>query len=292
MSKIIIKEYLKKSIEYLKSQNIDSAIIDAEILVCFCLKKEKSWLYANFNHKLSQTQIKSLDRLIKKRSNNIPIAQITKNKEFYKLDYFINKNVLTPRPETELIVDEVLNITKKIKVDEIIDIGVGSGAIIITLAKNISNKNINFIGTDISDKALYVARKNVARHKINKKINFLKGNLLEPIINRHKLQDTSYNLIITANLPYLTPKQFKEEKSIQSEPKIALVSGQDGLKDYRVFFKQLKKIALKNKVTTIIEFDPAQTKRLKGLIIDNFKEAKIQTKKDLCGLNRIMIINN
>jgi release factor glutamine methyltransferase len=289
MPELSIKEYLKKSINFLESKNIDSANLDAEVLVCYYFKKNKTWIYSNFDYKLSQANQKAIDKLINKRSKNIPVAQITKNKEFYKLNFFINENVLTPRPETELIIDEVLNTTKKRKVDKIIDIGVGSGTIIITLAKNIPDKNIKFIGTEVSNKALYVAQKNAIRHKVNKKIKFIKGDLLNPII---KLKTSNKELIITANLPYLTPKQFKDEKSIQSEPKIALVSGQDGLKDYRVFFKQLKKITPKHNVTAIIEFGPSQTKKLKKIIKTNFPKSKIQTKKDLCGLDRIMIIDN
>ncbi|MBT4277495.1 peptide chain release factor N(5)-glutamine methyltransferase [Candidatus Falkowbacteria bacterium] len=288
MFKISIKEYLKKSIDFLESQNIKNAGLDAEILLCYFLKKDKSWLYSNFNYKLNQNQQKTIDKLIKQRSKNIPVAQITKEKEFYKLKFFVNKNILVPRPETELIVEEAIHVIRSTQHATLIDIGTGSGAVIIALAKNIQNSE--FFASDISEKALYVARKNARLHKVNKKIKFLKGNLLEPIIKNKKLANKARSYVITANLPYLTPTQFKEEKSIQAEPKKALISGNDGLKDYRKFFKQLKKLTNHSQATIIIEFDPSQTNKLKKIIKQNFPKAKTQTKKDLSGLNRVMVI--
>lgn len=290
-----IQEIFKKSVGLLKSENINNAELDAEILICFYLKKDKAWLYSNLLHKLSGAEQASINKAIIQRMNNIPISYITKNKEFYKLNFHINKNVLIPRPETEMIVNEVIKITQKNKnKTNIVDIGVGSGAIIVSIAKNIKKKNVGFLGIDISKKALYVSRKNAAMHQVDKKINFIYGKTLNPLLKKYRLKKlNNSSLIITANLPYLTSKQVKNEKSIQYEPKIALISGKDGLNDYRLFFNQLKQLASKiknEKTTIIIEFDPSQTKKLLKIIKLNLPKAVVKTKKDLCGLDRIMII--
>ena len=240
-----IKFYRKDILEKLRLNKIKTPELDFEVLICYALNKSKEWMYTNPDYKLSKKEDRRLNRLVLKRIDNTPVAYLVKNKEFYGLNFFVNKNVLIPRPETEIIIDEAIKTGKKYKgKTTIIDVGTGSGAIIVSIAKNVSKKNISFFGTDISRRTLYVSSKNAKRHKVNKKISFINGDLLNPFLKQVKVKKIKgSNLIITANLPYLTPSQVKNEKSIQYEPKIALISGQDGLKDYRVFFKQSRRFS-------------------------------------------------
>lgn len=287
MSKSNIRQYTLEKIKELKNKNIPNPNLDVDILICYVLKKDKTWLYSNFNYELSKNEEKAIDGYINKRAKHIPIAYILGFKEFYKLKFFVSKDTLIPRSETEMIVDEVIDRLNPETTTTIIDIGSGSGAIIISLAYNIKSPKVKFMSTDISAKALAMALKNAKLHKVNSKIKFKKGNLLEPIT---KKLPKSEELIITANLPYLTPEQLKEI-SIKYEPKVALVAGSDGLKYYKIFFKQAKELQNKySKITIIIEFDHSQTKKLEELISSNLPSAKTTTKKDLCGLDRIMII--
>lgn len=290
MLKSQLKQLLNNITVKLKKHKIENPELEAEILLSFVLKKSREFILTHLEYKSTYYERKKLNKIIKERLKNKPIAYIIGKKEFYKLDFYVNKNVLIPRPETENIVYEALNIIKtfKNKNIKIIDIGTGSGAIIIAIAKNARNNN--FFATDISRNALNVARKNAKKHKLDKKIKFLIGDLLKPIIkNLKNLKAPNNHTIITANLPYLTKQEFQKEKSIQSEPKTALISGKTGLKHYEQFFKQLKHF---QNFSVLIEFNPWQTKKIIKIIKQNIPKAKIEIKKDLQGLDRIMIINN
>lgn len=279
---------------------------ETEILMAFLLGKEKEFILTHPEFFISPNVYKKFKELEKKRLAGWSIAVLIGHKEFYGLDFHVDKNVLVPRPETEMMVDEILSITKKSKNNLIcIDLGTGSGAIIISAASEIKKisqakyRKTIFQAIDISLPALKVAKINAALNKQDKKIKFLKGNLLEPLISKDDFNDLlSHELIIAANLPYLTPNQVNTSPSIKKEPKVALVAGSDGLKYYRELFKQIKEIknifdfdSDPNKPITILcEIDPSQAKAIKVLIKKYFSSAKIEIKKDLASRNRLVII--
>ncbi len=275
-----INKALERGSKMLKDKNINSAHLDAELLLSFVLKKTKEFFYSHPNYKLTWWQKKRFQQLIKKRSKNYPIAYILGYKEFYGLKFLVNKNVLVPRPETELLVETARRVvsTDPTSQDQIAEIGTGSACIAISLAKNNFS---NIIATDISNKALKIAKKNSELHQTKDKVKFLKGDLLKPLQNK-KID------ILIANLPYLSAK-YKQEKSIKFEPQTALYAGPDGLDKYRKLFEQISK--LKNKPSYIlIELNPEQVNSLFKYIKRLFPLAKIETKKDLNNLERVMII--
>ena len=230
-----IQQALVSGTEKLKSAKIISASLDAEILLSWTLNKPKSYLFTYPEKKLTQAQLAKFEKYISRRSKNEHVAYLTSHKEFYGLDFLVNKNVLIPRPETELLVEEVLK-NKKIK--RLADIGTGSGCIAIALAKN--NPELKIYAADISAKALIIARKNAKKYKL-KNIIFKKGNLLEPIKNI-KLD------AVVANLPYLSKKIYKKNyHNLKFEPKNAMLAGKDGLDYYRKLFEQIKKLKYKPK---------------------------------------------
>ncbi len=274
-------------------------LLDLELIISRVIKKPREFVIIHPEHKIIKNYGLRITDYIKRRINGEPIAYIFGEKEFYGLNFKVNKNTLVPRPETELLIELAIeyirNPKSEIRNPIIIDVGTGSGCIIITLAKILNSKcqipNSKFIATDISVPALRTARQNAKLHKVDKKIKFLQGNLLEPIINSTscKLKDTSY--IILANLPYLAPSQIKNSPSIQREPKLALSAGQDGLKYYRLLFKQIKKINILHIAGCVLcEIDPSQTAEIKKIIKNNLPTAKIKIKKDLSGLNRLAVI--
>ncbi len=195
--------------------------------------------------------------------------------------------MLIPRPETELMVETTLTEIKNRPAEvTLIDVGVGSGCVPISIGKK-SEKKINILAIDISCLAIRVAKKNAKTHGVD--IKFLYGSLLSPL--RSANIHTNSDVIITANLPYLTDKQFAEEPSIQREPKIALVAEHNGLALYEKLLYQTKTVFPNKKITLFLEIDPTQTEEIKKIILLLYHEAQIEIKKDLSGLDRLVKIS-
>ncbi len=281
------KQALTWATTTLKVHQIPSPRLDAEILLSALFKKNREHLFTYPNQGLTSDQNKKYKILIRRRAHLEPLAYLTGHKEFYGLDFYVNKNVLVPRPETELIIEEVLNQVSSKEPYEIIDVGTGSGCIAITLAKLLPK--IKIYATDIRRAALKIARKNVQNHKVSKRIKFLQGDLLTPIPK--KFWQSQKEKIIIANLPYLNQQLLTSSPSIGYEPKVALSGGKDGLEVYREFIDQLKlRIADYGlRAAVLVEINPGQTKEIKKIIQEKFPKSKIQIKKDLSGLNRIVI---
>lgn len=287
-----IDQILKKSGRLLKDETISNPYLEAELLLSFTLKKPREFLLAHGEKKVNKREIFQFSKYLKKRNIGMPLAYITGHKEFYGLDFIVNKHVLIPRPETELMVDEALKIidTKNIK-QEIFDIGTGSGCVIISIAKNTKYKNkIKTYAIDISAKVLTIAKKNARRHNLDKKINFVKSDLLpDNVIQTEK--EKNPHILICANLPYLSSQQIKSSPSIKFEPNLALEAGSDGLKYYQKLFKQLKNYNLKKyNITLLAEIDPSQKTALSSLIKKLFPQAKFVFLKDSRGHLRLLKI--
>lgn len=255
--------------------------LDLDLLIASTIGKPREFVLAHPEYKLTRNQELSIKNNANRRAKGEPLAYILDHKEFFGLNFKVDKHVLIPRPETEMIVEEVLKLKPRNKT--IIDIGTGSGNIIITLAKNTKLKN-KFIGIDISDKALHIAKQNAKKHKINKKIKFLKGNLLEPALEKNKLHDA----IIVANLPYLdlgwkNLLKSSDTKGLKYEPHIALYAGKDGLETYRKLARQLK--SQKNSIYLFCEIGHIQKKPIQKIF--SFAK-KVEFLKDLAGKWRIM----
>jgi len=269
--------------KYQKKISLD----EINILLCFILNKEQSFILAHQDFKLPLYQKLKLKYFFNKRINGWSIASIMKEKWFYGIKFFVNKNVLIPRPETEIIINEI----KKINPENnfILDVGTGSGCIIITLAK-ILNRNNKFSAVDISPKTLLVAKKNAKKYKQN--ISFYTNNLLN---NADEILPKKQDIIIIANLPYLTKEQIKNSPSIKKEPLVALDGGNDGLALYKMLFKQInewiKKQKVKNKIVLFLEIDPSQNKKIKNIIQNNLNITEINTIKDYGANDRIIKIN-
>lgn len=266
---------------------------EAEILIAYLLNRTRESVLIHPETRIDISIYNKLNRLQQKRLKNYPLAYLTGQKEFYGLDFKVNKNVLVPRPETELMVENIINILKKDSDNKplLIDIGTGSGAIIISLASELKKiyqnnfKKFEFIATDISHDALQIAKTNAMAQGLKKNIKFYRGDLLGPI----KKMILNRNIIIAANLPYLTPLQVKDSPSISREPKLALVAGPDGLKYYRQLFKQLQASNFKSLIL-FCEIDPNQTKTISSLAKTFFFKEKLEIIKDLANLDRFLKI--
>lgn len=285
----------------IKSAGLNGSVspLDREILLSLALKKSKEYILAHPEKKLAKGQIAKLKKYIKRRSAGEPIAYITGQKEFFGLDFGVNKNVLIPRPETELLVELAINKIQNTRYrmrDTIIDVGTGSGNIIVSIAKNLPRKiqnKTNFFAADVSRSALRVARQNAQKHKVDKKIKFIQSDLLE-YFPKNKIK--TKNILIVANLPYVSPALFKKnESNLCFEPKNALISPQRGLRHYKRLLKEIGNICEKRfvfRVSCCAEISPEQKPQIGRIARKILPKAKIQFFKDLAGKWRIAMIEN
>jgi release factor glutamine methyltransferase len=290
MSSIMkIKELIQFGKE--KLENIESRDLDILVLLGFVIKKDKAWILANGNERIGYLKVLKFKSLIKRRQKNEPVAYLTGIKEFYGNIFKVNKNVLIPRPETEVLVEEVLDVLKNKKDSEVfwspskmgrvLEIGAGSGAIIISLAKEL--ENIKFLASDVSGRALKIARKNAKLNKVENKIEFVKSDLLE------KIKENEIDVVI-ANLPYVLAKdKGKLQKDLEYEPQDAIYAEQNGLELIEKLLVQIGDLEHKPKYI-FLEFDPRQTEDLKKMIKNILGDVVIEVKKDLAGMDRVVVI--
>jgi release factor glutamine methyltransferase len=209
--------------------------IEKEILLNHVLKKDKSYLHAHSEQELTSDQQTTFQKLLERRQKGEPIQYVTNTAYFYGLTFYVDKHVLIPRQETEDLVEQALQFLKssKKKSLRVVDIGTGSGNIIISLAKKVpKDKEVGLMATDISREALNIAQKNAVLNHVREKITFLQGNLTEPLSGKFDL--------ICANLPYVRDHLYGVlDPQITWEPKVAILGGEDGMKYYRPLLDQL-----------------------------------------------------
>ena len=217
---MIVSELIKFGSLYLKRENIKSYALDSEILLSNVLKKSREEILIEFDKQIDFETEKKFKRLIKRRSAKEPIAYILKHKEFWSKKFQINHNILIPRPETELLVEKLSSIYRGKNIS-ILDIGTGSGCIIISLLSELQNSY--GVGIDVSKKAIEVASMNANKLIPNRRIKFFKKSFLN-------IFDSKFDLIVS-NPPYIKRRDIKNlnEDIKRFEPKIALDGGNDGL---------------------------------------------------------------
>ena len=260
------------SLQKLRDKKIYNPELDLRILLNHSSKIKKQIFLNNFN--INDIDIDYFNSLLQKRLNYEPISKIIKKKNFWKYDFFVNSNVLDPRPETELIIEEVLsNIKDRKKQYKILDIGTGSGCLAICLAKELTNSKITAI--DISKTAINVAKKNIKLKKLEHQIDLR-------LIDINKIKD-KYDIIVS-NPPYLTECEYeKAQKEIKNfEPKVALVGGADGLQIYRILSKKIDYIMTNNSYF-VCEIGKGQLDSIK----DIFQNTNLILKKTSKDLNKI-----
>ncbi|MEN3189966.1 MAG: peptide chain release factor N(5)-glutamine methyltransferase [Atribacterota bacterium] len=278
--------YINKLLENAKIINSSG---EAEILLSYLLKMNRSEIYLNFDKILSNNEKRELEQAIQKRLKNIPLQYITKHQEFMGMDFFIEEGVLIPRPETEILVEKIIEKLKNKKPDSplrVVDLGTGSGIIAISIAKYI--KDITIYATDISEKTLKLAFKNAHKHNCEDRIIFLQGDLFEPL--REKIDQNSLDGIVS-NPPYISLEDFKSLpiEIKEKEPKIALYGGINGIDYYRKIIKKASYFLKKNGFLAL-EVGAGQAKKVKELILKehNFKQ-NIEIFKDYSNIERVVI---
>ena len=250
---------INKGSNKLKQSNITSHQLDSEILLSKVLNKTRENLLINLEQNIDRKNVNKFEKLIRRRSLNEPIAYILKKKEFWSRNFEINNNTLIPRPETELMVEKLVYIYKQKKIN-ILDIGTGSGCILISLLSEL--KQSNCIGIDISKKAIKIAIKNSKKNNQKNNIKFLNRSLSNFY---HKKFD-----LIVSNPPYIRTRDIKNlDRSIKYyEPKIALDGGNDGLDVIKKVIYKSKEI-LKVNGLLALEIGDGQLRKVSTLLLKN-----------------------
>ena len=268
----------------------DTPQLDATVLLSFVLGVDKPWLYAHPTRELTESEIGRYEELVRRRMCSEPVAYLVGVKSFYGLDIAVDRNVLIPRPETELLVDRVLDYLGSLEGAgrrlSAADVGTGSGAIAVALAANLPELTVYAV--DVSDEALAVAAQNVERHGLGGQVQLLSGQLLEPL--------PAPVDVIVANLPYIAtadlaalPRQVRDY-----EPVLALDGGADGL---AVIADLLATLALPQERSKLrpggrvyLEIGAGQGDAARTLVQDLLPDAEVAIAQDYAELDRLLIV--
>ena len=274
-----LKQALSQARKILVENKIDDASIEGEILLRHVLGIPRAQLFSSLDNDIGADQFDDFMKLVARRANGEPTAYITGHREFYGLDFALNRHVLIPRPETELLVGKAISLCRKYGYSKIVDIGTGCGAIAVSLAVNLPA--VKIYATDISTEALKLAEQNCVKHGAAGRIALLTGDLLEPL-------PEPVDLII-ANLPYVRAADIPAKGPLSFEPKLALNGGEKGLDKIKLICHQAGK-KLKKNGSLLLEAGQGQAEEVVGNLHNIFPQAPIDIEKDLSGIIRVICL--
>ena len=255
-----LKLAVKETFDELKKSNIRSALLDSEILISQAINKNREFILLNSELEIDQNDYNNLQKLIYERKKRKPISYITGQKFFWKYNFKINNHVLIPRPDTETVVETVLNAYKEKNKINFLEVGVGSGCILLSILKE--KKNFRATGIDISSQALRICNINAYKLGVKNRVKLFKSDI-------DKFSNGKYDLIIS-NPPYIKKLDLKylEKDIINFEPKVALDGGLDGISEIRKIIKKSSELIKKGgKLILEIAFD--QKKEVKQILVNN-----------------------
>ncbi len=222
----------------LKDNCNNSYQLDSELLMSKIFEKDRKFIILNSNKKLSEEKLEQFNCLINKRSKGEPIAYLLKKKDFWKYEFYVDKGILIPRPDSEVVVDQILKLTNNKDNLRILDIGVGSGCLLLSVLKE--RKNFHGVGIDISKKCIDISNINASKLEISNRVKFFKSDV-------DNFRFGKYDLIVS-NPPYIKMLDFNNLKKdvINFEPKLALYGGLDGTSEIRKVIKKSSELIKKN----------------------------------------------
>ncbi len=252
-----IQEAIIQGTKILKNKFIPSASLDSEILMSKIIKRDRKYILLNSNKILNELDLKKFKDLIYKRSKGKPIAYITNKKFFWNNEFKLSKETLIPRPDTELIIEKVLNLTKYKNKLNLLDIGIGSGCILLTILKE--KKNFFGTGIDISKECINITKINAVKLNLTNRLKLFKTNV-------DKFNFGKYDLIVS-NPPYISNYRIKylEDDVAKFEPNTALNGGLDGLSEIRKVVKKSSEL-IKKKGKFILEIGYDQKNKVTKLL--------------------------
>lgn len=275
-----ISELIKRGMIELKNGNIEEPKLKSRLLMQYVLNETRQYVIVNDMEQLDKTKEKQYFEKIKILKKGVPIEHITHQKEFMKLNFFVDKNVLIPRQDTEILVEEVIKIAQKTNSKKILDLCTGSGAIAVSLAKYLPKSEITAI--DISNEALKIAKKNAINNNVENQITFINSDMFTNL-NEEKFD------IIVSNPPYIKTEVIKKlEEQVKNEPHIALDGGEDGLDFYKKIINESYQY-LKYNGYLCLEIGFDQKIDVIELIENTEKFESTYSKKDLYYNDRIIV---
>ena len=299
-----INNLLLWTINFFKRKNISNPRLSAELLLSFVLGLSRMELYLHYDLIPDEKQLKKYKELISRRLTNVPIQYLTNEAYFRKLKLFVDEHVLIPRPETELVVDEAIKKINELffikKSAKVLEVGIGSGAISLSLLSEILNENpkceIEIVATDKSLDAIEIAKKNaqdVLKGDFFDKLKIINCDIVptnDPDFDKDYLN--SFDIVIS-NPPYISESNFDNlpDEVKKYEPREALVAGQEGTEVYSLILDKIKPYINKKKSFVIFETDVLTFNKLKKICEIKFINASIQITKDYNGLERILTIS-
>ncbi|MBA7628646.1 Release factor glutamine methyltransferase [subsurface metagenome] len=272
-----LKQVLGRARDVLAANSIEDASLEGEILLRQALGIDRVRLYANLKSELSAEQENEFWHLVQRRLSGEPAAYIAGHREFYGFDFFVDRRVLIPRPETELLVEKAIRLAQTHAIATVADIGTGCGAIAISLALNLPR--IKIYASDVSTDALEAARINCEKHGVAGRIQLLPGDMLAPLPEPVDL--------ILANLPYVTEQETSQAGLADFEPLIALNGGSDGLDGIRRLGEQAAD-KLNPQGGMLLEIGWGQGQVVTSLLRRNFPSASVEIIPDLQGIERVI----
>lgn len=253
-----------------------------EILLAHVLKLSKEDLFMNGGEFVGKNEVKGFLDLYTRYQAGEPVSHLTNKKEFFGLEFFVDKNVLIPRPETEILVERVIDdVRGDNKEIRILDVGTGSGNIAVSLAHSLGNAKVTAV--DVSGEALEIARENAVRNNVSKRVEFFVSDLLEGVTGEFDY--------IVANLPYIGEERhnFVAKEVREYEPHVALFGGCDGLRLYEEFFKQIIDKGLKPRML-LGEFGFLQGEEMRILLSKYFEQYDREIVKDYASIERMFVV--
>jgi len=274
---VTIKQALSRAREILDANNIEDPSLESELLLRHVLKMSRAELYLAFERELAPKEEQFFWHLIERRLNHEPTAYITGHREFYGLDFYVDPNVLIPRPESELLIEKALKVAQNQTVSTIAEVGTGCGAIAISLALSLPQTKI--YATDISARALEVALFNCQKHGVANRICLLAGDMLDPL-------PEPVDLVI-ANLPYIRESELSQISTLNFEPSLALNGGSDGLEKICQLGTQISdKLCAGGWL--LLEIGQGQSQAVTTFLRSRFPSAEITVSPDLSGIDRVV----
>ncbi|MCE2414802.1 peptide chain release factor N(5)-glutamine methyltransferase [Candidatus Poribacteria bacterium] len=281
-----VVDLLDWTVGYFQQHGVPNPRLDAEVLLGHLLEKSRLQLYLHFEMPVFQEHLTPFRELIKKRIAHTPVSYLTNRKEFMSLDFYVDERVLIPRPETEQLVETIL-ITETENSQRLLELGTGSGVIATSLA--LQQPEWEIVATDISESALTVARKNAETHACVSQIEFLAGDLFEPVAAINANEDAQFDWIV-CNPPYIknTERATLSPDVRDHEPEIALFAGDDGLDVIRRLIAEAPKY-LAPEGRLILEIGATQAKPVQTLLDAESAYATYELFNDYAGKERIVL---
>lgn len=281
-----ISQAIAEGVRRLHASGIEQERRTAGLLLCHAIGIDRTHLLTKSEEHIDEVKYKVYLRLLERRAGGEPVQYLTGHQEFYGLDFLVTPDVLIPRPETELLIEEVLKIVGREGLNSplIVDVGTGSGCIAVTLAANLFNARL--IATDASDRALIIALNNAAKHRVNDRIEFLEGDLLEPLSNRGLASSID---LIASNPPYVNEglKSSIQREVRDWEPHEALFGGVDGIEFYQRLISDCPEY-LKTGGQLVIEIGFGQLEAIESMVAGSPSLKLVEVTNDLQGIPRIL----